>query len=533
MKVAIDVVPIRNTGEMGGAFQLVTELIKGLAQYNDKDQYFLLTAEWNHQYFESFEQYGIERVLVQASPVKVQPPIKKGFYYKVKRKIFNKIKTLSKKIFKTVNQTKKSILRSRSIDVLFCPMSAINFSEPGIPTLSLIYDLQHKYYPQFFKEEELSVRDNFYSGICELADYVVCISEFTKDTLVDKLNYPKDRAEVVYISIQDRLDEISSEQQNETINKFGLNGKNYAYFPANFWPHKNHRILLLAMSILINKYPELDLHLCLTGSLLNQDTYFEEIINQMNLKDRVHHLGYVAEQEVSALMKRANFLIFPSLFEGFGIPVAEAMSMGVPVICSHNTSLPEVGGEAVLYFDPRKPEEIAEVMKNIMTNDSLRESLIRSGYKQVEKFDNSKMIEQYYDLLCKVAKTESNNKYSINGVYQDNWSEKEIEISISHCTEDRYLYVEMILPSISPHKRGQLSLDINGRKRKYSLIADQLIIITEDLPKIASQISIKVESTFSPNEIDIADDRQLGVQILKAEIREKKSNSTLKALHGV
>ncbi|OAS20526.1 glycosyltransferase family 4 protein [Paenibacillus oryzisoli] len=531
MKVAIDVVPIRNTGEMGGAFQLVIELIKGLAQHNSNDQYYLLTAEWNHQYFEAFEQYGIERILVQASS-KPQQPVKTTFFYKVKRKIFNKIKKFSKKIFKSVNLTRTSILRSRSIDVLFCPMSAVNYSEPGIPTLSLIYDLQHKYYPQFFTEEEIAVRDNYYKGISELADYVVCISDFTKNTLVEKLNYPQDRAEVIYISIQDRLNGISSIDTAEINQKLGLKGKNYAYYPANFWSHKNHRVLLTAMSIFINKYPELDLHLCLTGSLLNQEAYFNEIISQMNLQDRVLHLGYVTEHEVSVIMENASFLIFPSLFEGFGIPVAEALSMGTPVICSQNTSLPEVGGDAVLYFDPRKPEEIAEVMKNIVTDKPLRDRLVLKGYEQIKKFDNSIMIKQYHELLSKVASVESFNKYSISGIYGDNWSGEAVDISISDESIDRYLYVELILPSVSPHKRGQLHLTINGKIKKYTFTTDSLLVITEDLPKVTGEISIVIRTTFKPSEIGIPDERKLGVQIPKVDIREKHSGKSLKSLHG-
>ncbi|MDB5054931.1 MAG: hypothetical protein JWM44_2981 [Bacilli bacterium] len=531
MRVAIDVVPIRITGEIGGAFLLVVELIKGLARFSKEDKYFLLTAEWNHQYFEQFEQYGIERICVH-SAIKLTKPIKYDLISKIKRKLYKKIKGISKRILKKIDYSKYSILRANSIDVLFCPMSAINYSEPGIPTLSLIHDIQHEYYPQFFSNEEIAVRQTFYNGICNQADYVVCVSKFTQQTLVEKLNYPVEKSGVIYNSIQDRLNDINSVQKNEILEKFGLKEKRYIYYPANYWPHKNHRILLVAMSILIKKYPELDLYLCLTGSLLKQDAAFDEMLLQMNLKDRVHHLGYVTDQEVSGLMAGTSLLVFPSLFEGFGIPVAEAMSLGIPVICSNNTSLPEVGGDAVLYFDPRKPEEIAEMTYSVMTNVSLRNNLIKQGYEQIKKFDNEIMVKQYYETLQNVANIQTSKKYMVNGVYGDNWTKNEVEVSLSHELKERILYLEMILPSISPHKHCQANVLINGKKKKYSLKANQMLIIKENLPREACDVSIIVQSTFSPKDIGIPDDRELGVKLLKLDICDKLSGEIIKTLHG-
>ncbi|NOU92964.1 glycosyltransferase [Paenibacillus sp. LMG 31456] len=523
MKVAIDVVPIRNTGEMGGALLLVLELIKGLALFNKSDKYYLLTAEWNHQFFEQFEKFGVERICVHNTSLKVE---KNGNLL---------LKKILKKLFKIFNikikKKSKSILRTNSIDILFCPMSAISLAEPGIPTLSLIYDLQHEYYPQFFSDEEIHHRKKFYNGICDLADYVVCISEFTKNTLIEKLNYPENKSKVIYISIQDRLNNIDSTEQDRILDKFNLSKKIYAYYPANFWLHKNHRMLLVAMSIFLNKHPEIDFHLCLTGSLLGQENSFNEIINQMNLQGKVHHFGYLSELEVSALMAGANFLVFPSLFEGFGIPVAEAMSNGIPVMCSNNTSLPEVGGDAAQYFDPRKPEEIAEIMYMLITDNILRQKLITKGTEQVKKFNSETMVKHYHDTLHEVAKKQSVKGNLLKGVYGDNWTEPEVLISVGEDSRNRVINIEMHLPPVSPHKQAQVYVTIDNKKKKHTLINGQVQVIKEILPSTSCDICIEIENTFRPKDIGIMDKRELGIQMIKIEIKDNITGETIRTFH--
>jgi len=531
MKVAIDVVPIRTTGETGGAFQLVIELIRGLVKLNDSDKFYLLTAEWNHEFFKQFDKYGVERICVyNASTSKVL--LENSIYKRALRKLYNLV---TKKIpyLKYIKYSTKSVLRSRSIDVLFCPMSAVNYSEPGIPVLSLIHDLQHEYYPQFFSDSENATRKKFYNEICNLADYIVSVSEYTRKTVIEKLNFAEDKTKVIYNCIQGRV-KVESDEIDSILEKFGFLNKKYAFYPANFWPHKNHKVLLLAFSILLKEHPDLDVHLCLTGSLLQQDSQFAEMIEQMGLSTRVKHLGYVSEKEVSALMSRAHFMIFPSLFEGFGIPVAEAMMTGTPVLCSNSTSLPEVGGEAALYFDPRRPIEIANQMNLIFTNENLRADLIKKGFEQVKKFDRDSMIKQYYELLKKVSKDYAKEKSSLSGVYGDNWSSSVLTISVGkESSMKRVLYLEVILPSVSPHKNGVIHLLIGKKKRKIVFEKDTLLKIEEELPNISSDVTIIFQNTFRPTQIGIEDDRELGAQVQKIVIKEKDTGIIIRSLHGV
>lgn len=522
MKIAIDVVPIRYTGEMGGAFQFVIELIKGFAQKNDSNQYILLTAEWNHVYFEQFEKYGFQRICVQKSIQAQNQTGQKIFFLKAIKKIINKIeRKFNIKIKNKIPVHQNSILRKNHVDLLFCPMSAITYAEPGIPVINVIYDIQHEFYPQFFKSDELIHRKKFYQDIYDRVDYTICISEYTQKTLIEKLNFQNEKTEVIYISIQNRLNEINSKTV-ATLGERGLDGKRFAYYPANLWQHKNHDVLLTAMSMYFAQFSDSDLHLFLSGSFLEEEKAFKEKIALMHLSDKVFHLGYVTEQEVSFLMNNAEFLIFPSLFEGFGIPVAEAMAMGTAVLCSRNTSLPEVAGDAALYFDPRKPDEIVNAIAQVETDVVLKQQLIASGLKQVKKFNKDAMILNYSAALEKVSKM-GGDAYFIEGIYEDNWSGENVFVSLSKTPIQRIVSIELTLPSISPFPYCKASILNNGKRRRMVLSKGQVTVINETLNSGTNNFQIGFHDCFTPRDIGLSDDRQLGVQFSKIEI---------KSLHG-
>ncbi|BBI36177.1 glycosyltransferase family 4 protein [Cohnella abietis] len=526
MKVAIDLTPIRTTGEMGGAFQLVVELIKGLAQTRKDEQYLLLTADWNHDFFEQYEKYGLQRVCVTTKPIAAS---KKRLIKRVIRKVF-KLLNININIG-SFRRRRLPLLKSKGVDVLFCPMSAINYKEPGIPTVSLIYDMQHEYYPQFFAGEELEHRRTFYRGIKEMADYVTCISQFTRNTFIEKLNFPSDKAEVIYISIQDRLQPDHSTSA-EIVNRLELKGKRFAYYPANYWNHKNHHMLLVAFSMFLRQYPELDLYLVLTGSLLDEKDKFYDDLRRMGVNEKVHHFGYVKENEVAVLMSEAEFLIFPSLFEGFGIPVAEAMSAGTPVLCSRNTSLPEVGGEAALYFDARRPDEMVEAMYLVLTDNHMREKLIQRGHEQVKQFSNENMVNQYRNLLTVAANNKSSKGTYISGVHQDNWAGKDVLISFGDIQDKSILYAEIVVPAFVPYRNGKLKVIVNGKRKSYKVIAGESLVIKEELSIGASEISFVFYSSFCPKDLGMPDERELAVQIMKIHLLNKQTQEVIKALHG-
>ena len=131
---------------------------------------------------------------------------------------------------------------------------------------------------------------------------------------------------------------------------------------------------------------------------------FSEIMFEINkldssIKNDIIIPGYIAEKDLANLYAGADLFIFPSLYEGFGIPILEAMACGTPVACSKSSSLPEAGGDAAQYFDPENPQEIAETINSVLTNRILKAKMIAKGFIQAKKFSYSKMAKEVLDVI--------------------------------------------------------------------------------------------------------------------------------------
>jgi glycosyltransferase involved in cell wall biosynthesis len=403
LRIAVDMTPILSNGENGGSKVLVLTLFKRLQTLAPNYKFFLLTAPWNHEELMEYENKNTKCILIEQSgnPTNIEEQVFSNRLIRFGAKVVKKIQKKWDNIF-----SKKTLLKSHKIDLLFCPFSAPNFAEDGVPTVAIVYDLQHLDYPEFFTKEERERRDQFFSNLLKVAENIVCISEFSRQSFIQKLNVPDEKLDVVHISIYDRWSGLSEETVKHHLQELGLKDCNYAFYPANYWPHKNHRMLLTAYEMYQQQFPGQHLDLVFTGALEREEKELREMIAKMNLSDRVHFLGYLNEEALEAVWRGCTCLVFPSLYEGFGIPVLEAMGFGKPVLSSTAGSLPEVCGDAVLYFDPEKPEEIAQCLEKITTDTELSNDLVSKGYQRLKFFECDKMARQYLDIFkAMVSKT--------------------------------------------------------------------------------------------------------------------------------
>lgn len=283
----------------------------------------------------------------------------------------------------------EALRRARALDAEVA-LSIPGYIHPDLYPLAnvlIVPDIQHEYCPGFFLLQDLEERRRIYTDSIRRADHICAISEFTRQTIIDRLSIPPERVTTMYLAADPLFHTQSSYRGNhgQVLEKYGLKPGDYLLFPGNTWPHKNHRAALQALRILREAYHLEPLLVC-TGSPKEAHSDLLALIQDLKLDDRVRFLGYCPTSDMPALYEGAAALVFPSFFEGFGIPLLEAMWCDCPIVCSNVTSLPEIAGDAAVLVDPRSPEELADAISRVLTHEELRRTLIERGRQRVRKF---------------------------------------------------------------------------------------------------------------------------------------------------
>ncbi len=286
----------------------------------------------------------------------------------------------------------------------------IGYSFPGyihpqlwpLRNVLVIPDIQHEYIPEFFTAEALEERRRVYTDAARRADHICAISEFTRQTLIDKLSVDPDRVTTVPLAadVGFRPNDVEGTDRS-VLDAHGLSRGGYLYFPAHTWMHKNHVAAVEALRLLRDRY-NIRLTLVCSGGAREAQAALEAKIDGAGLRDQVRFLGYVPRAEVPALYRAAACLVFPSLFEGFGMPVLEAMASGCPVVCSNTTSLPEIAGDAADLVDPLDADAQAAAVARLVADQELRSHRIAAGLVRSKAFSWRRHTIETISVLRKV-----------------------------------------------------------------------------------------------------------------------------------
>jgi len=288
----------------------------------------------------------------------------------------------------------------RRADMVYCPFTAPFHVSPMVPTVATVYDLQFAAYPQFFSRAEVEERASHFFRAARVAERLVCISDYVRDHVRRVTGLPAKRVCRVYISLPDRLagaGQADAAAVSTLMARLGLVAGRYLIYPANTWPHKNHTMLLTAAGVYFARHPDSDLKLVCTGvSDDERGRMLRLAAERMGLAGRVRFPGFQSEGDLAALLDNARALLFPSLFEGFGMPVLEAMAQGMPVLSADTTCLPEIAGDAALLFDPRRPGEIVRAIETIETDRELAGRLAAAGRRRARALGDAASIGAQY-----------------------------------------------------------------------------------------------------------------------------------------
>jgi glycosyltransferase involved in cell wall biosynthesis len=292
-------------------------------------------------------------------------------------------------------------IESLGCDVVHFPTQA--FTLCALPSVYNPHDLQHLHYPQFFPIKEIVARETVYPAGCRYSHTVVVGTQWVKEDVIRRYGTDPAKVQVIpWAAPTHFYKEPTSDQVAGVVGKYGLQ-EPFALYPAQTWPHKNHLRLLAAVAHLRDARG-LKVHLVCTGSIYKPHwPNIAEFIRQANLEEQVRFLGFVPEEDLRALYRRAHCLIMPSLYEADSCPVHEAWSEGVPVGCSNATALPDQVQDAGLLFDPLDVSAIADVLARLMQDDSLRDELRRRGVRRTRDFDWQRTAKAYRAVYRRAA----------------------------------------------------------------------------------------------------------------------------------
>lgn len=305
---------------------------------------------------------------------------------------------IKNKIFWKIFPFKINIFFKDKIDIYHCFHIAIPLKSSS-KIIVTVHDIIPILYPELTSEK---IESKKYLKIlkesCNRADIIVTVSEYSKNDIIRYLGVDSKKIRIVSPGIElEEYEKVKEEEIKKIKEKYKLNER-FILFLGTLEPKKNIINIIKGFERANLKNIKL---VIAGGKGWKYDKIFETYENSL-YKDKIQILDYINEEDKIALYKQAKLFIFPSLYEGFGMPVLEAMAAGTPVITSNISSLPEVTGNAALLVNPHDIDEIAKAIEEVMSNKKLEEEMIREGLEQAKKFtwkNSVKKLEKIYSEL--------------------------------------------------------------------------------------------------------------------------------------
>lgn len=524
--IAVDLTPVLPGGENGGAKIFVLELLRRLAGMAPNTQFVLLTQAASHEELAIMDRPNMRRLMV-VGPVIANSlrPRLVSLASRILPHLPARLRGVFSRLGYRLNTALKrsgsvSLLRDMSIDLLFCPFTAPTYFELGIPTVCTIYDLQYKTYPEFFAAEDAAHRERTFIEACRRATVLTVISDYSRDSAIAHGNLDPACIRTIHLRMAQRI-APGAEHDRAVLDRLGLSPQRYLIYPANFWKHKNHEMLLTAFGMACHEGLPADIKLVCTGAPGARQTWLMSAARTMNLADRILFPGFLPNAELAALMADCTGVIFPSLYEGFGLPVIEAMAAGVPVACSNTTSLPEVAADAAILFDPRVPAQMAQAMISLVENEALRARLIHSGLQRAAEFSNSERMAQEYWELFQYALANQRHENLLTGVYSDGWIGPCLHLQVAPAKSAQTIEIELLAPGWLPQSSLTVIAKRSGKKQGSTIVLGRGTSAVLSLPieSTGGSYEVSMAPTFVPARTGHGDDqRELSAMLQRCGI---------------
>lgn len=358
MRVGFDVRPFLK--EETGVGIYFKNLLFALAKIDRENEYFLFSSSWKDRF----------------DPGKVPPFDQKrfkDFRYPVKVVNF---------LWNRLGWPSMDLFFKASLDLTHSPTPLLLPS--GGKKIVTVYDLCFMEYPHLSDDESRHMFSSRIEQSLHRADGIITISHFSQEQILKRFSINKRKIHVTPLGIDhDFWRDIAKDETERIKSKFNLPAT-YLLFVGAHEPRKNIGRLIEALKIVHNRYKKIPL--VLAGREGKDSAVVMDRINTYDLKQWVYPTGYLNDLELRSIYRLATALVFPSVCEGFGLPLLEAMASGIPVVASQAPALPEICQDAALFFDPEHPEEMAEAIIRVLKDETLRKDLVHRGAQRLEDF---------------------------------------------------------------------------------------------------------------------------------------------------
>ncbi len=261
-----------------------------------------------------------------------------------------------------------------------------------IPTLLTVHDLSFAHYPEVFPEPLVRYLNTVVPWSVARATHILADSQATKDDLTAIWQVAPEKVTVLYSGVDSRFRPVESAAEITAVReRYNLADSPYILAVGTVQPRKNYQMLIRAFAPLADQFPH---NLVIAGG---KGWLYEEMMAEVawqGLESRVRFIGFVADEHLPALYSGAALYVFPSLYEGFGLPILEAMGCGVPVLTSNASSLPEVAGDAAMQLAPKDKMAWTDAIARLLADDSRRAQMVAAGFRRVRQFSWQKSAQQ-------------------------------------------------------------------------------------------------------------------------------------------
>lgn len=319
---------------------------------------------------------------------------------------------------KPVTQELRAEISKHKIDMMVYPAPERESFEVGVPYIMAIHDIAHRLLPQFreFNTDGIyQQREYVYTNGIENARVILADSEVGKDQLME--NYDTEPGKIIVLPFVPPP-YLLEESQADNIDKIRLRHHlldKFLFYPAQFWPHKNHENLVKAISFVKEVMHE-EIQAVFVGSKQERWNGFERVTNlakALGVDDQIVYLGYVDPADMRGLYKMATALVMPTFLGPTNLPILEAFKMGCPVIASNIKGAQEQVGDAGILVDPKIPEEIGSAIYRVWTDKALRKRLVKGGYGMINKWTREDFSNRLQEIvnMCKERLGEGKRGY--------------------------------------------------------------------------------------------------------------------------